>query len=93
MTEKNAVDDLIVELIGIHLKKLNTAYSQKCEEQIREVESIINNLGEEDKAVMEQCINDLINRLAEEEVCLYTAGIKDGIKLFHWITTVSKEDT
>lgn len=75
MTEKNAIDELIVELIGIHLKKLNTAYNQKCDEQIRKAESIINNLGEEDKTVIRQCINDLIDRSAEEEVCLYTAGI------------------
>ena len=94
MTEKKDVIDLfLLELIGIHLKKSNAGGDKKKDLQlIQNAESIINALSEEDRDTVKQYVNNLISHMADEELCLYTAGIKDGIKLLNWVTEICMED-
>lgn len=93
MTEKDAINVLLLELIGIHLKISNIGMNEKNTVQVIEnAENIINGLNEEDRNIIRMYINNLTNQIADEEMCLYTAGVKDGIRLLNWITVVSKEE-
>lgn len=92
MNEKEAINILLIELIKIYLKKSGIFYDKKSDELIRKAENIINSLNEEDKDKVSQYVNGLIGHMAEEETYIYTAGIKDGIRLLYWITTIVKED-
>lgn len=93
MTEKNAIDILLIELIRIHLEKSEICFNKKNEELIQDAEAIIDNLNEENKCIIKKYIDSFIDYMAQEEVFLYTAGIKDGIRLLNRITEISKEDT
>lgn len=87
--EKDALDLFLLELIGIHLKKANLGGDKKKDGQlIEDAESIINGLNKKDRDIVKQYVNNMIYHMADEEVCLYTAGIKDGIRLLSWITMV-----
>lgn len=91
--ERDAFDLFLSEIIAIHLKKAHISGDKKKDMQlIEDAERIINDLNKNDRDTVKQYVNNLIYRMADEEVCLYTAGIKDGIKLLSWIMSISKAD-
>lgn len=92
MTEKNAIDILLIELIRIHLEKSEICFSDKNDTLIRDAEAIIDNLNDENKCTIKKYIDSFTDHMAQEEVYLYTAGIKDGIRLMNWIKEI-KEDS
>lgn len=93
MTEKNAIDILVIELIRLHLEKSEICFNKKNDTLIRDAEAIIDNLSDENKYTVKKYIDSFIDHMAQEEVFLYMAGIKDGIRLLNWITNISKKDS
>lgn len=89
--EKDTINLFLLELIGIHLKNSKIGGNKQDDKQlIQDAEKIIESLCEKDRNTIKTYVNNLIEYMADEEICLYTAGIKDGIRLLNWITTLSK---
>ena len=88
MTEQELLDMFIQERINMLIdifQKNQPDKSKKEDEQILQAEIFIDNLPENEKKLIKNHIDSLINQLALEERFLYQHGYMDGIKVFKYI--------
>lgn len=84
MSETELLEMFIQERINMLLLSLDKKQSKEGGEGERKIfkgEEIINRLPDEDKKLIQEYIDNIIDRMAREEPFLYQCGFWDGIKV------------
>ena len=85
MDNDELLDMFIQERINVLLLSLDKKQPTRTEAEhnkILDAENIIENLSNKDKILVQEYINNIIERMAREEPFLYKQGFLDGMKTF-----------
>ena len=81
MSFEDLMEQIVCDRIEMLMKKRPESFKDEDLELLQRQETVMHDIDEEERRVIEQLIDDLITQTAEENRYLYLAGIDDGMRL------------
>ncbi len=88
MSEKEWLDDLIYERMELLLDNRRADNDQKEKKLLDRVDDILQRLTREDWKIIDQFLDHITDRGAEEMAYLYACGFQDGIRTMKWMNSL-----